>query len=192
MAKDEADRLKKIEISWLKKQGMLLPWYNGAIKWTHPFREDTSIGITVTTETKTFRLYYTQTEADGTKKDFNYEVRLAETKCNYGGTRFWFICPLNKNGIPCNRRVGVLYKGGDYFGCRHCYELTYSERNENRHSSNYTLFRALTLHKKIAEAEDQVKREEYAGKVTRRRMKVLKLQGELLYMSPTLRRDLGI
>ena len=45
------------------------------------------------------------------------------TACPRG---WWFICPLIKDGIACNRRVLKLYiGGGKYFGCRHCYELTY-------------------------------------------------------------------
>ena len=186
--KSEADGLKKIEVSWLKKNGMLCAWYNGSIKWTHGWSGmETSIGITVSTTSKTVRLYYTQTEADGTKKDFDYTVNLTETPCSYGGTRFWFVCPLVKSSVPCNRRVGVLYKDGDYFGCRHCYELTYSSRNENRNSHLYPLFRSLTLFKKIEEMEQKIKRPYYAQKPTRKQMQVMKMQGEIIHLSPSIR-----
>jgi hypothetical protein len=34
---------------------------------------------------------------------------------------------------PCGRRVGKLYlpPGASYFGCRHCYELTYKSCQES-------------------------------------------------------------
>ncbi len=67
------------------------------------------------------------------KQDFNYDIKLSTTACNYGGLRYWFICPLLKNGFPCRNRVTKLYlpPGGDYFGCRHCYELTYQSCQEH-------------------------------------------------------------
>jgi hypothetical protein len=35
--------------------------------------------------------------------------------------------------VGCGRRVGKLYlpPGGKYFGCRHCYNLTYTSSNES-------------------------------------------------------------
>jgi hypothetical protein len=48
------------------------------------------------------------------------EIELTKTYCNYGGHRFWFICPglFNK---ACGRRIGVLYKPlqVEDFACRH-------------------------------------------------------------------------
>ncbi len=37
-------------------------------------------------------------------------------------------------GRPCGRRVGKLYlpSGGRYYGCRHCYRLTYTSCQESR------------------------------------------------------------
>lgn len=54
-------------------------------------------------------------------------VELLTTEPNFGGTRWWFSCPLSKAGRPCNRRVAKLYlpPGGRHFGCRGCHELTY-------------------------------------------------------------------
>ncbi len=188
--KSEADSLKKIEMSWLNKQGMLSSWYFGTINWTHGWSgTKTSIGITVSTTEKTVRLNYVQTESDGTKKDFDYTIHLTETPCRYGGTRFWFICPLVKSGVPCNRRVGVLYKDGDYFGCRHCYDLSYSSRNENRHSHLYPLFRSLALYKKIEDLEQKIKRPFYANKATRKQRQVMKMQWEIRSHAPSILDD---
>ena len=60
-------------------------------------------------------------------REVHIPVRLQETRPTFGGKRWWFTCPLTVNGVACNRRVGKLYlpPGTRYFGCRHCYDLTY-------------------------------------------------------------------
>ena len=49
-------------------------------------------------------------------------VRLVTTRPNYGGRRWWFLCPL------VGRRVAKLYlpPGGRLFGSREAYGLTYA------------------------------------------------------------------
>jgi len=44
-----------------------------------------------------------------------------------------FTCPLVVNGKPCSRRVQKLYlpPQGQYYGCRHCYQLGYDSRNQD-------------------------------------------------------------
>jgi hypothetical protein len=75
------------------------------------------------------RLSYTITRT-GDKVD--YTLRLTSTRPYFGGLRWWFICPLSVNGRSCNRRVGKIYlpPSGRYFGCRHCYDLTYRSSQE--------------------------------------------------------------
>ena len=60
-------------------------------------------------------------------QEIEYPVKLAVTNPNYGGKRYWFICPLRDKYGPCGKRVAKLYRpnGSAYFGCRHCYNLTY-------------------------------------------------------------------
>src|SRR5262245_16929707 len=54
--------------------------------------------------------------------------QLVTTRLPSGGVRWWFICPLVTNDRACEARVKKLYlpPGGRYFGCRTCYDLTYS------------------------------------------------------------------
>jgi len=70
------------------------------------------------------RLRYSITK---TGENLDYQIRLESTRPRLGGRRWWFICPLVVNGRKCGRRVGKLYlpTGGKYYGCRHCYDLTY-------------------------------------------------------------------
>lgn len=59
----------------------------------------------------------------------SYPIALVTTSPHFGGRRWWFICPLEH----CGRRVGKLYlpPGGQYYGCRHCYGLTYRSSQES-------------------------------------------------------------
>lgn len=99
-------------------------------------------------------LSYTVTNSVGEKKDLAYAISLSTTPCNFGGFRYWFICPLEKHGIPCNRRVGKLYlpPNGIYFGCRHCYNLTY--RSCQQHDSRVGAILRLPPHQSIRHLQD--------------------------------------
>ena len=48
-------------------------------------------------------------------------IELTTTDCNYGGYRYWFVCP------ECRLRIGTLYKKPleGLWLCRHCHELGY-------------------------------------------------------------------
>src|SRR5262252_4703967 len=79
-------------------------------------------------------LFFCQTVADSSQRV--YIMELAVSRCNFGGLRYWFVCPLNVDGVPCRRRARVLYlpPGRPSFGCRACYNLTYdsAQRHDNR------------------------------------------------------------
>ena len=107
----------------------------GGMNWSRNGEQTGSIGFTVSTVEgdEYVRFQYTQTDRNTDEKtELDYKVRIVSTLCNYGGRRWWFICPLVVNGYACNRRVGVLYlASGKYFGCRHCYNLTYESSKES-------------------------------------------------------------
>ena len=50
-----------------------------------------------------------------------YDLLLNSSKTGFGGTRFWFSCPI------CDKRAGVLYKHpmSQILGCRRCLRLDY-------------------------------------------------------------------
>jgi hypothetical protein len=56
-----------------------------------------------------------------------YLVEITSSRCTLGGLRFWFLCPMTRDGVSCDRRVLKLYlpPGGQMLGCRHCYDLRY-------------------------------------------------------------------
>jgi len=54
-------------------------------------------------------------------------IEVTTTRPRFGGRRFWFRCPIVRDGVRCRRRTGCLYlpPGQSVFGCRLCYGLTY-------------------------------------------------------------------
>jgi len=79
----------------------------------------------------------------GEKEDIDYITRLTTTELPWGGIRYWFVCPLSSGSVPCGRRVGCFYlpPGGLYFGCRHCYDLTYESSQEgNQYKYMFQMF----------------------------------------------------
>lgn len=181
--KTESDSLKKIQTWWLKKYGYLSDdcWRSGSIKWTSSWSGDeSSVGISVDTyhEDPHLQINYTQTDQDGEKKNFDYKIPLTTTPCYYGGKRYWFICPWYVNGQYCGRRVGTIYKVGDYFTCRHCYNLTYNSRNLGG------FFKAAGQTISAPELDtlrEEAKTEYYRGKMTRKYKRYLKKEAKFLY-----------
>lgn len=68
-----------------------------------------------------------------THKYAYYRIPLQITQPHYGGYRWWFSCPLTLHGFSCHRRLRTLYlpPGERYFGCRACYNLTYTSCQES-------------------------------------------------------------
>jgi hypothetical protein len=108
---------------------------SGGMNWSRVDEKTGSISFEISTlpDDEYIRFQYTWTDWQTKEKtNFDYKTRLVFTPCHFGGRRWWFICPLVKDGRACNRRVGVLYlAGGKYFGCRHCYNLTYKSSKES-------------------------------------------------------------
>lgn len=174
----EADSLKRVSVYWLKKNGYFRDSYVfGGIKWTNKWSEESSIGLdcNITEEEKYIRLHYNQTDNEGKQNNFDYRVKLVTTPCHFGGFRYWFLCPCTVNEKYCGRRVGVLYKAGDYFACRHCYNLTYSSRNASgvfRYGGNVSF-------PELEEMRAKIKRLTYKGKLTRKYRSYIKKENKL-------------
>jgi hypothetical protein len=175
MTKTEADNIKKISTSFLRKHGYFIGWKSGTITWTRSgfWGEDkSSVGVEVSTmnDENYLRIHYTQTDNNTQeKKNFDYKIPLITTPCPYGGKRYWFTCPMSRNGKYCGRKVSVIYKDGDYFACRHCYNLTYSSRNQG---GRYKGFLSMA---DVDEAREKVKRYHYRGKPTKKYLRYLKI-----------------
>ena len=68
-----------------------------------------------------------------TQTGVDYRVQLTTTQPRFGGLRWWFLCPMVRDGQACGCRVGTLYlpPGGRFFGCRHCHCLNYTTSQES-------------------------------------------------------------
>lgn len=98
------------------------------LRWTDPDTGEVlaSIGYEINTKDRQspwIRLFYSISHGDEEKEFINYLVQLDTTNPNYGGVRWWFLCP----DVDCGRRVRVLHLpiGEKYFVCRLCHDLTY-------------------------------------------------------------------
>ena len=178
-SKEEADHLTKLDVSFLNKHGFFEHGYHSeTITWTRSGmwgekKSSISVSSSVYDSEKKVHLNYVITKQDEEKKTIDYDIPLATTPCNYGGVRYWFVCPLSRDGKYCGRRVGTMYLGnGDYFACRHCYDLTYGSKKQNRRYKYAPLFEVLGTEKKIEDLQDQIKRPYYAGKPTRKQRKL--------------------
>lgn len=125
------EECKKLSISFLNKNSYFkYKNVSGEIYWGSKFNNTGSISIVVSTQDNNPYASFSYMKNDAR---IEYRVWLTTTPCYFGGIRWWFICPLEVNGIPCNKRVGTLYlpPHSEYFGCRHCHELTYTSVKEN-------------------------------------------------------------
>ncbi|MFH1253153.1 MAG: hypothetical protein V1664_02370 [Candidatus Uhrbacteria bacterium] len=179
MSKKIAERTKSFSIFWLKKNGC----FNGGlergdIEWVNN-NDKNSITFYIMTKNKflgdNIKLQYTFTnQKTGEKEDIDCEIELTTTPCNYGGKRYWFVCPLVENEKICGRRVGVLFLIDKQFGCRHCGNFAYdAQMSGGRFRMSSVTIPAVT------KAAKEVKRCYYNGKPTRKYKRVLRLNNKL-------------
>jgi hypothetical protein len=135
--KDIVEDCRILDVNRWTREGILRVGVQkfGGWRWCHHVtgEESSSIGYELNTTEMAFswvRLYYTFTR---TQEQVDYTVMLQTTPLYSGGIRWWFTCPLKADGRSCLRRISKLYlpPGGRYFGCRHCYNLTYQSAQEH-------------------------------------------------------------
>ena len=139
--KETVERSHALDIDYLSREGLILPGGPyGALVWTNILTQTEFIvrfGFDFNSQDVTdisMRIWYRITDSE---EYLNYKIPLSCTRPNYGGRRWWFSCPILKNGIACNRRKTRLYlpRGEKYFACRHCHDLTYASCQDS-HKDN--------------------------------------------------------
>jgi hypothetical protein len=138
--KSTTDECQSIDVRYLHRNGLLKPDHYFSLLWSRAGRQTGSIGGVAHRDQVTL-LYRHRRGQGGEWEDIKETVPLDWRACNFGGERPWFTCP----GPGCGRRVAVLYGPGKYFLCRHCYDLTYQSRRDNK------MYRALHRAQKIRE-----------------------------------------
>jgi len=181
--KATADESCDLSIFRLRKMGMLSGQTTGKISWTSSMTgKTTTVLLLVDVTDEPFAiLSYTVTDQNGNKTDYDYQVSLVTTPCNFGGVRYWFVCP------DCWRCVGVLYlpPGEVRFACRHCNNLSYHSRNRCPvetfgHTS-----------RQIDELRNQIKRWTWRGRPTRKARKLHALESKMRVLSGPVMARIG-
>lgn len=186
MSKIIKEDCKNISIYDFSKWGVLNnDYYTGSVVWSNRDKEETGrISYKINKEEMYIELDYKvriHREVDWTK--INYKIPLTKTLCNYGRERFWFICPVSKNGIYCGERVAKMYLSpyGNYFACRNCLNLSYQSRNENNKGKFGALGKMFDLEEKIEKLEKEIKIYYRNGVPTKKNIKLERLNKQLGY-----------
>ena len=143
MSKKLVENCRTLTISELRRNDLLPTKDSGPVRkslWVHWDKDETRVllaGIRVDTSAGEAGVVYLDCLYPPTGISVTSEVKLVTTTPNYGGVRYWFVCPCYRggnNGGYCNRRVRKLYlPDGSYeYGCRHCHRLSYADRNVSR------------------------------------------------------------
>jgi hypothetical protein len=176
--KTTVEEATQLSIFKLKKFGLLQGCAATTLTWTRRLSgHKSSIGIVVDTENLYAKVSYTITDQNGNKTDYNYKISLTTTPCNFSGKRYWFICPI----AGCGCRTGILYLacGGKYFGCRHCYNLSYESRNETCLGRIGQLGYLMKIETKYENLYNSIKRWSWKGRPTRKVKKLDMIQKKL-------------
>ncbi len=166
MKKIETESLQRLSIFAFKKVNLLLdrPVTQGkAVGFIDSLGRKTALHFSISTQALELIFYG---EGVGLK------IELATTACNYGGVRYWFICPMERNGLYCKKRVGILYNLSSQFCCRHCGGFTYSSRNQSK------ILKCNVSILDLNEAKEDVGRNFYNGKPTRKYKRLVKMENE--------------
>lgn len=140
-AKDTTEGARPLDIRKLKRGGLLTPGRTFGWQWTFNDRPIANIQIRVEAE-RVMLLYRHRSSRDAEWRAVEQPIYLDHTRCTYGGTRCWWICPC------CERRVAILFGPGMLYECRQCYKLVYTCQREGK--SDRAARRAGTIRRKLA------------------------------------------
>jgi hypothetical protein len=122
--KTTTEQAKRIDIRYMRKQGLLAPNRAGTLSWKVGGEPNGDINYSCLYDH--LRLSYRYREHGGEWQPIKQHIPFDRTPCHYGGERLWFLCPR------CNTRIGILYCAATLFLCRHCCQLPYASQQEGR------------------------------------------------------------
>lgn len=137
-----AEHCLRIDLAWMMRRGMACEGrdYGGALNWTYGGSPSGSISYWAKMAepgSERLELSYTRGRGEDAER-VRQMVALTATSPNYGGKRWWMVCPYRGG------RVGKLYlpPGGDRFASRKAWRIGYqSQRNTPRDTAFERLFR---------------------------------------------------
>jgi hypothetical protein len=105
-----------IDTADLRRWNLLAPgttYRTGSLYWRRGEEKEPSLSVGYALDLDggggTFWLRY---QTGQPPESVNYPVRLVTTPCHLGGVRWWFTCPLSRNGAACRRRVRKVLPAG--------------------------------------------------------------------------------
>jgi hypothetical protein len=133
---------KRIDLAWMIRTGRAKPgqWISGSLGWSCGGEPAGRISYSANMEdpyASELKLSFCRGSGSD-RESVEQRIRLVFTEPNYGGRRWWMVCPYK--GI----RVGKLYlpNGGDRFASRKAWRLAYqSQRVAHRDRPFEKLFR---------------------------------------------------
>lgn len=137
-----AETSLRIDIAWMIRTGHAVPGsiLKSSLHWSANGEPTASIGYTanmVDPENAWLELRYSR-GSGGTRETVEQNVRIVSTIPNYGGKRWWMICPYRHG------RAGKLYlpAGGDRFASRAAWRIGYRSQRQASHDRPFeALFR---------------------------------------------------
>jgi hypothetical protein len=132
LRKTSVEQCMTISAKKLNEFGFFAGDKSGVITWTNAFGEKTGEVKIQSVMGGNGNTTYLELEIGGFVTS-RQKIELISTVCNYGGIRYWFLCPAVKDEVYCGNRVTKLFlpPGGSVFGCRQCYDLTYQSCQES-------------------------------------------------------------
>jgi hypothetical protein len=129
------DEVHRLDVRWLQRHGYLQRWGRGVLTWHRGDHDAGAVGVAL--EDGRLVVAYRFKASGGDWEPVRQVLDLDWTPCHYGGQRPWFRCP------GCQRRVAVLCLDGQWFLCRHCYELPYGSQQETAEDRSLRKVRTL-------------------------------------------------
>lgn len=137
-----ADASLRIDLAWMMRKGLIREAVDlaGTLHWSRGTSKAGSISYSsFMSQPDSERLVLSFTRArHGEGKDECQTVYLTHTVPNYGGKRWWMLCPIS------GRRVAKLYlpASGDVFASRQAWRLGYQSQRDAPHDRSFErLFR---------------------------------------------------
>lgn len=177
---------RKLNIGWLIKNGYIRKGAitHGQMSWT----DESTAGFEckcINTE-KWFRIFYTITDRQGLKTDYDYKIQITATPSNLGkGEVLYFVCPESR------KRARILYSA--YRHPKYLHRDWYLERYNARiyyttqqcSKRDYSNDRYHVLRKQVENLENELfvknRKAHYRGKPTKDFQKLYKLREQMDY-----------
>jgi hypothetical protein len=118
---------RTLDVNQLSEMGCLRHGCSSACGWTDA---NEVFSINLSAESERLHLRYKVRVEGGKWEHVAETISIVHSRCRFGGSRPYFICPGFRDGIDCGRRITKLHLSHRYFLCRHCNQLVYSSQYE--------------------------------------------------------------